>query len=103
MPKDDEGHLRLAEEIELTDTWKAMERLVQKGLCKAIGMSNYNSKQLTEIMDKCSVAPAILQAECNVRFNNEGLRYELRRRARRMDIELMPIFASSDDSVISTG
>ena len=45
LPKDAEGHLRLAEEIELVDTWKAMERLVDKGLCKAIGLSNFNSKQ----------------------------------------------------------
>ena len=74
-PKDAEGHFRLAEEIELADTWKAMERLVDKGLCKAIGLSNYNSKQMTEIMGKCSMKPAILHAECNVRFNNEGLRY----------------------------
>ena len=76
-----------------------MERLVEKGLCKAIGMSNYNSKQLSEIMDKCSVAPAVLQAECNVRFNNEGLRYELGR-VSKMDVEVMEI--SSGDSVKNT-
>jgi len=73
-PKDGEGNFRLAEEIELTDTWKAMEKLVDKGLCKSIGLSNFNSKQMTEIMAKCSMKPAILHAECNVRFNNEGLR-----------------------------
>ena len=44
-PKDGEGNFRLAEEIELTDTWKAMEKLVDKGLCKSIGLSNFNSKQ----------------------------------------------------------
>ena len=30
LPKDEEGHLRLVEEIEITDTWKAMEKLVEK-------------------------------------------------------------------------
>jgi len=72
-PKDDEGHFLLAEEIEIADTWKAMEKLVLKGLCKSIGLSNFNSKQIQELLDKCFIKPTILHAECNPRFSNEGI------------------------------
>ena len=74
-PKHEDGSFRYADEIEITDTWRAMEQLVLKGLVKAIGLSNFNSMQMSEIMRKCSMAPAILHAENNPRFNNEGLRY----------------------------
>merc|ERR1712026_408205 len=63
----------LADEIEITDTWRAMEKLVLKGLCKSIGLSNFNSKQIQELLDKCFIKPTILHAECNPRFSNEGI------------------------------
>ena len=72
-PKDDEGHFLLADEIEPVDTWRAMEKLVLKGLCKSIGLSNFNSKQIQELLDNCFIKPTILHAECNPRFNNEGI------------------------------
>jgi len=72
-PKDAQGHFLLAEEIHFVDTWKAMEKLVMKGLCKSIGLSNFNSKQIQELLDKCFIKPTILHAECNPRFSNEGI------------------------------
>lgn len=35
-----------------------MEKLVEKGLCKDIGVSNFNNKQLQDILDICKVKPA---------------------------------------------
>jgi len=55
------------------DTWAAMEKLVEKGIVKNIGMSNFNSKQLTELMEECKILPAVLQVECNPRFTNAKL------------------------------
>ena len=72
-PKHEDGSFRYADDIEIVDTWRAMEKLVQKGLVKAIGLSNFNSKQMTEINEKCSIKIAALHAECNPRFSNEGL------------------------------
>ena len=72
-PKDGQGHFLLADEIEIVDTWKVMEKLVMKGLCKSIGLSNFNSKQIQELLDKCFIKPTILHAECNPRFSNEGI------------------------------
>lgn len=38
-----------------------MEEAVRQGLCKNIGVSNFNSKQLKAIMDMCTVPIANLQ------------------------------------------
>ena len=72
-PKDEEGHFRLADEIEPLDTWKAMEKLVEKGLTRALGLSNFNSQQMQILIDNSNTVPAILHAECNPRFSNEAL------------------------------
>merc|ERR1712223_834993 len=72
-PKDEEGHFRLNEDLDPIDTWRAMEKLVLKGLCRSIGLSNFNSKQIQELLDKCFIKPTILHAECNPRFSNEGI------------------------------
>ncbi|XP_053325471.1 aldo-keto reductase family 1 member A1 isoform X2 [Spea bombifrons] len=47
------------------DTWKAMEKLVEKGLTKAIGLSNFNKRQMDDILGVAAVKPAVLQAECH--------------------------------------
>lgn len=43
------------------DTWKAMEKLVEKGLVKAIGLSNFNSRQIDDVLSVATVKPAVLQ------------------------------------------
>ena len=45
----------------LKETWAEMEKLVEKGLVRNIGMSNFNSKQLTDLMEECKLLPAVLQ------------------------------------------
>lgn len=38
-----------------------MEKLVEKGLAKAIGLSNFNSRQIDDILSVATVKPAVLQ------------------------------------------
>lgn len=40
-----------------------MEKAYKEGKVKAIGLSNFNEKQIEEILDICEVKPAILQTE----------------------------------------
>lgn len=47
--------------IDYKDTWKAMEKLVEKDLVKAIGLSNFNSRQIDDVLSIASVKPAVLQ------------------------------------------
>jgi len=45
------------------ETWRAMETLLAEGRCRAIGVSNYMVRHLTELLDHCSVTPAVNQIE----------------------------------------
>lgn len=45
------------------DSWKAMEELYEKGKIKAIGVSNFTIKHLTELIENASIIPAINQVE----------------------------------------
>jgi len=50
-------------DVPLKETWEAMEKLVETGLCKAIGLSNYGIKRTEEVMGYAKVKPAMLQVE----------------------------------------
>ena len=65
FPKDEEGNMKYDLELHPTDTWMEMEKLVKKGLVRDIGVSNFNSKQIQEILDKGSIKPVTNQVECH--------------------------------------
>lgn len=44
-------------------SWRAMERLLADGKARAIGVSNYMMRHLDELLDACSVVPAVNQIE----------------------------------------
>ena len=48
FPKNPDGSKRY-DYTPYTETWKAMEQLVDAGLVKHIGLSNFNSKQIDEV------------------------------------------------------
>lgn len=45
------------------EAWKVMEQLHASGKAKAIGVSNFTIKHLTELMGKTSIVPAVNQVE----------------------------------------
>ena len=45
------------------DTWKAMTRILKEGRARAIGVSNYLERHLTELFDHSDVVPAVNQVE----------------------------------------
>ena len=62
-PRDPNGNVIYDDGVSLADTWKALESLVDDGRCKAIGLSNVNLKQLTEVFEIARIKPAVVQVE----------------------------------------
>ncbi|KAI9583223.1 hypothetical protein GQX74_012440 [Glossina fuscipes] len=59
--------------VDYLDTWKAMEKLVDVGLAKGIGLSNFNAKQIDRILENCRIRPVVNQVECHPGFNQKKL------------------------------
>jgi alcohol dehydrogenase (NADP+) len=51
--------------VSVHETWKAMEELVDEGLVKAIGVSNFPVSLLHELMTQCTIPPAVNQVEAH--------------------------------------
>jgi len=73
LPKDDNGDVIFDSTIHPTTTWEAMEKLVAKGLVRSIGVSNFNSQQIQDLLDKGSIKPSMLQVEVHPFFTQEKL------------------------------
>ncbi|MEO1731486.1 MAG: aldo/keto reductase [Pseudomonadota bacterium] len=59
--------------VPLHATWAAMEALVEKGLVKQIGVCNYNSGLLHDLMSYARIKPAMLQIEAHPYLTQERL------------------------------
>lgn len=59
--------------VPLFETWAAMESLVEKGLVKHIGVCNYNSGLLNDLMSYAKIKPAELQIESHPYLTQERL------------------------------
>ena len=51
------------EDLPLTATWEAMEGLVDAGLCRHLGVSNFNVPRLREVMENGRIRPETNQIE----------------------------------------
>lgn len=48
-------------DIDYLETWQGMEGVLDKGLTKDIGVSNFNSEQIERLLKNCKVKPVINQ------------------------------------------
>jgi alcohol dehydrogenase (NADP+) len=62
-PRDQHGKVLYDYEVSLLDTWKAMERLVDRGRCRAIGLSDITLDALVPLYDAARIKPAVVQVE----------------------------------------
>lgn len=72
FPKDEQGNM-LYDDVPHLETWKEMEECVKLGLTKNIGLSNFNSKQIQNVLDNCSIKPVNLQIEVHAYFGQRKL------------------------------
>jgi diketogulonate reductase-like aldo/keto reductase len=56
-----------------SETWKAFEELYEKGLIKAIGVSNYTIKHLKEMEEYSKIKPMVNQVEFHPRLYQKDL------------------------------
>ncbi|XP_070820753.1 aldo-keto reductase family 1 member A1-A [Chaetodon trifascialis] len=64
MPRRADGSICYSD-THYRDTWTAMESLVDKGLVKAIGLSNFNARQIDDIISMARHKPVVNQVECH--------------------------------------
>jgi aldehyde reductase len=62
-PRDQNGNVIYDEGVTLPDTWKAMEKLVDGGRCRAIGLSDISLDQLMVVYESARIKPAVVQVE----------------------------------------
>jgi D-xylose reductase len=70
--------------VPLYETWQAMEVMYEKGLAKEIGVCNYNTGLLHDLMSYARVKPAVLQVESHPYLTQD----RLMRLARQYDIQV---------------
>jgi len=49
------------EKLDLETTWAGMEKCLEMGLCRCIGVSNFSSKKIECLLDYASTPPAVNQ------------------------------------------
>jgi alcohol dehydrogenase (NADP+) len=62
-PRDQDGNVVYDRDVTLLDTWRAMESLVDRGRCRAIGLSDVNLNMLLPIYESARIKPAVVQVE----------------------------------------
>ena len=59
--------------VPIADTWGAMEELVQAGLVKNIGISNFGTSLIRDLQAYASIQPSVLQIESHPYLTQEKL------------------------------
>lgn len=63
----------ISDAVDIVDTWRAMEKLVDLGLTRSIGLSNFNSEQVDRILSMARIKPVTNQVECSPLLNQKKL------------------------------
>ncbi|XP_073286376.1 NADPH-dependent aldo-keto reductase, chloroplastic-like [Primulina huaijiensis] len=59
---------------DIPSTWKAMESLFDSGKARAIGVSNFSTKKLGNLLDIARIPPAVNQVECHPSWQQAKLK-----------------------------
>jgi alcohol dehydrogenase (NADP+) len=64
-PRDQDGNVLYDQDVTLLDTWKALESLVDRGKCRAIGLSDITLRALLPVYEAARIKPAVVQVEAH--------------------------------------
>jgi alcohol dehydrogenase (NADP+) len=64
-PRDHSGNVVYDDGVTLLETWRAMESLVERGRCRAIGLSDITLNGLLPIYESARIKPAVVQVEAH--------------------------------------
>lgn len=64
-PRDQNGNVIYDSDVTLADTWRAMERLVDSGRCRTIGLSDISLNELLPLYESARIKPAVIQVEAH--------------------------------------
>ncbi len=73
LPKTAKDFLSL-EEVPIIDTWRAMEDLVNRGLVRHIGVSNFNRQRVQDLLNQATILPEMNQVEMHPYLQQKELK-----------------------------
>lgn len=62
-PRNEQGQVIYDSGVTLLETWQALERLVDEGHCRSIGLSDITLEKLREIVSAARIKPSVVQVE----------------------------------------
>ncbi|KAG7190362.1 hypothetical protein KM043_006473 [Ampulex compressa] len=72
MPHAPDGEI-LSSDVDYLETWRGMEECVHQGLTRSIGISNFNSEQITRLLAAAKIKPVNNQFEVSVNLKQKEL------------------------------
>lgn len=65
--------------------WRSLERAVAQGKVRSIGLSNFESERLENVLAIAAIPPAVIQVECHPYFQQEALKERVAAAGTRME------------------
>lgn len=72
FPTNEKGEIQFSD-VDYLDTWKELEKAVDDGLVKSIGVSNFNKAQIERVLAAARIPPATNQIECHPYLTQQKL------------------------------
>ena len=91
-PKNEKGEILLDHNTDLLAVWAEMENQVKNGRTRAIGLSNFNSKQIDRILQHATVPVSMLQIELHLYFQQKELVKFVKKKI-NLNLFILPEFA----------
>jgi len=87
--------------VTIQDTWRQMEKLVEDGLVRSIGVSNFSVQSLLDLCAHAKIQPAVNQIEVHPYLNNESVVHFAKELANIKTVAYSPFGSGRDGSPIT--